>query len=848
MQDTPISPLHSPPTTEAWVTFSSKQWSWNVRNDWASEEFFQRLAQPFDLLEAPSQALRVEKKPRSTQVVRLQRSKEGSPALILKRYRCLTISQAFRTFFKESRAARAFARAFELERLGLLTAKNVALGESQSWRHRDSFYITEEVADSSPLRECRERSSEPLKSRYLIRELARVMARLHCGNFIHTDPSLSNFLVQQGANGSLRIVLVDLDGIRPRSQNTVIDALKDLKVLVRRIPMSAQERLWFCVQYCRERGKGFNGRELHRHLFQPIPPQSDPPVAGLVGALLLIGLALLWLTHASPLDLTSENEDRMSAYVHDMIYRDRWWCPRAADGDLASKPPLFMWISALASRASGGISPLTLYFPSILSAFGMSVGLFFAGRAAFGWRAGWWAGLAVFLSHLGEKQMVTCRYDSLFAFLVFLTAVAALRAWRLQVGWEWFWLAAGAATLTKGPLGVLLGGAGLIAAFWEGTLRRPVPVRGPHTLGITLFTLLTGGWVALAWSEVGNELFEKMLFGELVRHAVGGQSETPLVGFYKPLFTFIGDLAPWSLFSLVAFWRVLRQPAASSDERRTERFWLCAFAVGLGVFSMAAHQRARLALPLMPIGALMAGRELARWTERFTPRKILIASAVLAVSGIAILGLNRRVFNPLRSGVRETDGLRELSALIERRLGPAFPMVHLVSPFGLRHFLGTFPPPATSEQIAEVWSSGWPLVVAVDNPNRLRSLLPTGAPPIHELARWPANGKYSAAIISNRPDFETSTNLVWLYDSLKLRLASVRVLKISGNTFDVESLDSSAFIEVQAFDDIKGGHVSVVVSSDLRPESQSLKAGESLRVEIKGQVSISVQTHRPNIR
>jgi hypothetical protein len=269
------------------------------------------------------------------------------------------------------------------------------------------------------------------------------------------------------------------------------------------------------------------------------------------------------------------------------------------------------------------------------------------------------------------------------------------------------------------------------------------------------------------------------------------------------------------------------------------------FGIGLVVFSLAAHQRARLAMPLMPVGALMAGRELARWTSRFETRKVLAASAALAITALTLLGLHRHFVNPRRSGVRDTEGLRELASLIEQRLGPAYPLVHLASPFGLQHFLKTTPPPATAAHVAEVWSSELPLIIAVDTPARLRGNLPPGSPPMHELARWPATGKYSAALLSNRPALEPSERQLWLFDSLIVRTERSKILGISGSSFELEPSSSGANIELQVFNDLVAGMVSLAIDSHAQQERVALRAGESHSHALKGRTTVTVRTDRP---
>jgi 4-amino-4-deoxy-L-arabinose transferase-like glycosyltransferase len=94
--------------------------------------------------------------------------------------------------------------------------------------------------------------------------------------------------------------------------------------------------------------------------------------------------------------------------------------------------------------------------------------------------------------------------------MVILAALAAFRAWVKGSGWAWFWLAAAAGTMVKGPLAVVVGAAGLLAAIWERRTNSPTPFRGYHFVGVLVFLLIVGGWFALAYRELGQALIDKV--------------------------------------------------------------------------------------------------------------------------------------------------------------------------------------------------------------------------------------------------------------------------------------------------------------------------------------------------
>ena len=235
-----------------------------------------------------------------------------------------------------------------------------------------------------------------------------------------------------------------------------------------------------------------------------------------------VGIALfaIQLTGAENL---LDNEYRLGACVLDVLQHGNWLCPHDVLGN-TDKPPMLTWLAALASWPIGRVTTFTLYLPTALATLGTSWLIALAGGRRFGRRAGLFGGLAFLLSQFAARQMATARWDGLFALTVTVAALAAFRAWTLGRGWTVFWLAAAIATLTKGPLGVVFAGFGLMAAVWERVDGRRKPFEGTHLVGIVLFLLLTVGWFLLAYRRVGPHLVHNMFLDEFVGH---GQHRSP---------------------------------------------------------------------------------------------------------------------------------------------------------------------------------------------------------------------------------------------------------------------------------------------------------------------------------
>ena len=216
---------------------------------------------------------------------------------------------------------------------------------------------------------------------------------------------------------------------------------------------------------------------------------AEPRAAALprsaASAVLVLTLvaSILFAVHLAGPPNYLDNEYRLGAFVLSAIQGGNWIAPHDLLGHMY-KPPMLTWLSALVSLPTGRVSPFTLYFPTALATWATACLVFAATRTHFGWEAGFLGGLSYLLSYAAFHQMATARWDGLFAFTVTLTALLGFRASSTHRGWTAFWLAAAAATLTKGPLGVLLAAFGFLAVPWEGRSARWQPFRGAHAWGV----------------------------------------------------------------------------------------------------------------------------------------------------------------------------------------------------------------------------------------------------------------------------------------------------------------------------------------------------------------------------
>ena len=453
---------------------------------------------------------------------------------------------------------------------------------------------------------------------------------------------------------------------------------------------------------------------------------------------------------AAPEDLADNyHQERQAAYVLDILKNGHWICQRDPYGDIASKPPMHAWSSALASLAmSGRLTWFTLVLPGALAATGTALLLFHFGRKYFGGLAGFFAALFFLFSSVGVRQMVQGRIDGLFAFTIAAMALAAFSAWISGRGWPWVWLLAAVSTLTKGPLGVLLGGSGLVAAIWERRSGSPRPIRGALWPGIVLWFVISAGWAALAYWQFGQPMIDKVLGKELVGHVVTGRSGTKflLQEGYMPAVNFLSRFAPWSLLTCVALWRVWKRPTVDNSSRAFERFLCCWFLAGLVIFSLAAHQRPDLIYPLVPPAALLAGAELNRRLPAAHWRSATQAAYALVILGIVAVGVQYHWLRRDNRAVRRTAVMRSFADVVKTNVPPDALLVHVNEPFAVQVYLSTMSAYVTIERAAELIREESPVFVIITNPAPLVQKLRTNR--VHVV--YEAGDRDKVFLLSNR--------------------------------------------------------------------------------------------------
>lgn len=431
----------------------------------------------------------------------------------------------------------------------------------------------------------------------------------------------------------------------------------------------------------------------------------------------LIFISIVWLCFfllrlSEPPNLREYDQERPASYIMDVVQNGKWICQHDFNDTIASKPPLYTWLATLSTVPFERINRFAICFPNGLAILITSYIIFVLGNKIFGRNGGFFAALLYILSAPVLKQLSLCRTDPLFTLFTVLTAVLLYRVWVQKKGWIWFWLGSAAATLTKGPLGILIAAGGMLAYFWEKKDGNQQSFGGNFLPGLLFFLFITLGWFFLAYANCGKEFIDKILFDELVGHAVGGyKNKIPLVGFYKPAFYFITRFFPWSILAFMGFWKIWKRPSQDLCIRSAERFLICYFFFGLLLFSLASHQRSDLIFPLLPAASMVAGKVLSEHFQIRNKKSLFFRTATAVCVVFIVVAVYSFVFKSQDKNVQMTSRLKDAAKQLDMILDPRVRIEYLNMYYTLQFYRNTLQPLITLEESVRLMASPEPIYI-----------------------------------------------------------------------------------------------------------------------------------------
>ncbi len=137
----------------------------------------------------------------------IRRFRVGDMVLVVKRYKVpLWFQRIDYTWFRPSKALRAYRYALRLKQLGINTPEAVACVEMTRWGlFRQGYFVSTECAD--PNLKCL--LYDPAAPEKLFEAYVRFLVSMHEKGFLHGDLNLSNMLYHKQEDGTYLFTVID---------------------------------------------------------------------------------------------------------------------------------------------------------------------------------------------------------------------------------------------------------------------------------------------------------------------------------------------------------------------------------------------------------------------------------------------------------------------------------------------------------------------------------------------------------------------------------------------------------------------------------------------------------------
>lgn len=273
-------------------------------------------------------------------------------------------------------------------------------------------------------------------------------------------------------------------------------------------------------------------------------------------------------------------------YLSPRIYGEYWY----------DKPPMYYWLVA-GSFKLFGINEFSARFPSALLGVACVVYVYFAGSRLFNQRAGMAGALVLATSieffYLG-KAAVTDMTLNLFLTVTLLAF--------LEKRYYLFYICAGLATVTKGPVGLLFPGAIiflylLVTRNFSEILRMKLPV------GVLLYAVVGLPWYLFMYNVHGSVFIETFLGLHNVARFTSPEHPEGVLWYYFIPVLLLGFL-PWSAVMVQAVWSALTK----SRGQYNSLIFLVIWAAFIFLFFTASRTKlVSYILPMYPPLAMIVG-------------------------------------------------------------------------------------------------------------------------------------------------------------------------------------------------------------------------------------------------
>jgi len=361
-------------------------------------------------------------------------------------------------------------------------------------------------------------------------------------------------------------------------------------------------------------------------------------------ALLLLSYAFLFYG-IGDYSLKEPDEGRYAEIPREMNELHDYTVPHLNYVRYFEKPPLLYWADALSFKLFG-TNEWAFRFPNALFAFLCVLFLYFFVRRWFNERMAFLSSaiLITSFSFFAMARIVTT--DMLSTLWLFLSLLFFYGFYREKKALfiYLFYVTIAAATLTKGPVAlILLGGTILIFLFTERNLRFIAEMK--PIKGLAIYLAITLPWIIAISLREKEFLYFFFVDQQILRFLTSKHNRTGPIYYFLPVL--FGGMFPWSIFiprAIIHIWK--------NKELRLMLIWVFVVFV---FFSISGSKLPPYILPLFPPLAIILGYFFHEKWQSQVDRRIEIPIYMLIFLVFGVTALLSQI-SPLNAYIQNMSG------------------------------------------------------------------------------------------------------------------------------------------------------------------------------------------------
>jgi len=304
--------------------------------------------------------------------------------------------------------------------------------------------------------------------------------------------------------------------------------------------------------------------------------------------------------------LTNPDEVFYAQIAKEMAKHSSWLTPYLFDAPNFEKPIFLYWLLRLGFILFGVSSFSARFFPACFALIGVIAVYFFAKLLFQEEKKAFMSGLVLLSGGFYIGLARTVFTDMVFSVLILLSLLSFFWGYSIEkrkgTGIILFFVSSALASLTKGPLGLII--PFLVVSVFLILVRRIKFIFCKYTFwGIIIFLAIALPWYIFMIAKYSQSFIHEFFYNDHYRRII--EAEHPGNDtWYFYLLTMLGGMFPWSIFVVISLFYLLRYPRKTNN---SNLFLVCWITVTFLIFQFAHSKLTSYILPMFPALALGCG-------------------------------------------------------------------------------------------------------------------------------------------------------------------------------------------------------------------------------------------------